>query len=211
MQRYILIGDSGHSKVITDCILSMNGRVIAKLDDKYNERFEEEAIIKGPLSLLNDFLDGDIRVIIAIGSNAIRQKIVSKLQLNLEDYTTVIHKSAIVSESAEIGYGTIVMPGAIINADTKIGNHCIVNSGSIIEHDNYIEDFVHISPNATLTGGVSIAEGTQIGAASVIVPGVTIGSWTMIGAGSTVTKDLPSNITAVGSPAKVIKKEGLLK
>lgn len=211
MQRYILIGDSGHSKVITDCITSNNDIVVAKLDDKYTEVFEEEAIVKGPLSALSDLLDANMKIIIAIGANHIRKIIKEKLSVSDEQYGIVVHKSAIISESAKIGYGTVVMPGAIINADTKIGNHCIINSGAIVEHDNTIGHYAHISPNATLTGGVTIGEGTQIGAASVVIPGTEVGEWTMVGAGATVVKTLPSYVTAVGSPAKVIKKEGLLK
>ena len=209
MQQYILIGDSGHGKVIADCIVSSGGEIIAKLDDKYIELFEEEAIVKGPLSLLPLLLTESVKVIISIGSNLIRKKIVERLSISNEQYATVIHKSAIISENAQIGYGTVVMPGAIINADAKVGNHCIVNTAAIVEHDNVLEDYVHISPNVTLTGNVHVSEGTQVGAASVVIPSVNVGEWSIIGAGSTVTKDLPSNITAVGAPAKVIKKEGL--
>lgn len=39
-----------------------------------------------------------------------------------------------------------------------------------------------------------------------MLPGVTIGSGTTIGAGSVVTKDIPSNVVAVGNPARVLKK-----
>ena len=35
------------------------------------------------------------------------------------------------------------------------------------------------------------------------MPGVTIGDNTVIGAGSVVTKDIPSNVIAVGNPCRV--------
>lgn len=38
-----------------------------------------------------------------------------------------------------------------------------------------------------------------------ILPGVTIGDNTIIGAGSVVTKDIPSNCVAYGSPCRVIR------
>ena len=37
------------------------------------------------------------------------------------------------------------------------------------------------------------------------MPGVTIGDNVVIGAGSVVTKDIPSNVVAVGNPCKVLK------
>ena len=53
---------------------------------------------------------------------------------------------------------------------------------------------------------IEIGDNVWIGGNVVILPGVTIGSNTVIGAGSIVTKDIPSNVVAVGNPCKVIKK-----
>lgn len=209
MQKIILIGDSGHSKVIEDCIRSNGDEIIAKLDDKYSERFMEGSLVKGPISILPDLFSVDMKIFIAIGHNSTRKRIVDLLNVPNEIYATVVHKSAVIGSNVEIGFGTVVMPGVVINADSRIGEHVIVNSNSTIEHDCVIEDYVHISPNATLTGNVTVAQGTQIGAGSTVIPSKTIGSWSMIGAGSTIITDIPSNVTAVGVPAKVIKKEGL--
>ncbi|MFY0741936.1 acetyltransferase [Solibacillus silvestris] len=209
MQKIILIGDSGHSKVIEDSIRSNGDKIIAKLDDKYSEKFTEGSLVKGPISLLAELFSLEIKVVIAIGQNPTRKKIVDMLNLPRENYARIIHKSAVVGTNVKIGFGTVVMPGVVINADSDIGAHVIVNSNSTIEHDCKVEDFVHISPATTLTGNVSVAQGTQIGAGSVVIPGKNIGSWSMLGAGSTVLSDIPSNVTAVGVPAKVIKKEGL--
>ena len=46
----------------------------------------------------------------------------------------------------------------------------------------------------------------MIGGNVCVMPGVTIGDNTIIGAGSVVTKDIPSNVVAVGNPCKVIKE-----
>jgi len=44
-----------------------------------------------------------------------------------------------------------------------------------------------------------------LGAGVTVLPGVTIGDNTVVGAGSLVTKDIPSNVVAVGSPCKVLR------
>ena len=62
---------------------------------------------------------------------------------------------------------------------------------------------MHISPRATLTGTVSIGNGTHVGAGATIIPNIKIGEWSIIGAGATVIHNIPSNCTAVGTPAKV--------
>ncbi len=52
---------------------------------------------------------------------------------------------------------------------------------------------------------VAIGSNVWIGGAAIIMPGVIIGDNVVIGAGSVVTKDIPSNKVAFGSPCKVYK------
>lgn len=53
---------------------------------------------------------------------------------------------------------------------------------------------------------VHIGKNCWIGAGAIILPGVTIGDQVVVGAGSVVTKDLPSNVVAVGNPCQVIRE-----
>jgi len=53
---------------------------------------------------------------------------------------------------------------------------------------------------------VHIGRHCWLGAGVTVLPGVTIGDNTVVGAGSLVTKDLPSNVVAVGSPCKVLRQ-----
>ncbi|SHL95887.1 galactoside O-acetyltransferase [Anaerosporobacter mobilis DSM 15930] len=53
---------------------------------------------------------------------------------------------------------------------------------------------------------VDIGKNCWIGAGVIIVPGITIGDNVVVGAGSIVTKDLPSNVIAIGNPCKVIRE-----
>lgn len=209
MKKLILIGDSGHSKVINDIVKSDNQyTVVANLDDKYQEEAISDQVLKAPIDKINELLkkDSTLKVIIAIGSNIVRKKIVNKLLLDSDRYLSLIHPTAIVSSSVKLGQGTVVMPNAIVHADSKIGNHSIINTNSVIEHDCLVEDYVHISPSATLTGGVKVGEGTHIGAGSTIIPTRQVGGWSTIGAGAVVTSNISANTTAVGVPAKVIKE-----
>lgn len=53
---------------------------------------------------------------------------------------------------------------------------------------------------------INVGNNVWIGANTVILPGVTIGDNTVIGAGSVVTKNIPSNVVAVGNPCRVVKE-----
>ncbi|MDA1529870.1 acetyltransferase [Bacillus cereus group sp. TH260-2LC] len=207
MKKIALVGQGGHAKVITDILHANIGyKIVAVFDDKYEGLVEEQGIYYGPVSSIKETIEEiGFKLVISIGNNTVRKKIVKQLALKETNYETIIHPTAVVSESASIGFGTVIMPKAVINAETIIGNHVIVNTAAVIEHDNQIGDFAHISPNATLTGTIYVDEGTQIGAGAIVIPNRKIGEWSIIGAGATVIHDIPSNCTAVGLPAKVIK------
>lgn len=53
---------------------------------------------------------------------------------------------------------------------------------------------------------VHIGKNCWLGAGVLVMPGVTIGDNSVIGAGSVVTKDIPSNVVAVGNPCKVLRE-----
>ncbi len=52
---------------------------------------------------------------------------------------------------------------------------------------------------------IAIGDNAWLGGGVIVLPGVTIGENTVVGAGSIVTKDLPSNVVAVGNPARVVR------
>jgi acetyltransferase EpsM len=206
--KIVVIGHGGHSKVIADMILSdQENDIVGYLDDKYDDVGLVESIYSGPISFATQLVEqfNDLKFVIAIGDNKVRQSIVQKLNLPDENYVSVIHKSAVISLSAKIDFGTVVMPHSVINADTRIGVHSIINTGSVIEHDCIIGDYSHVCPGTTLTGTVQIGEGGFIGAGATIIPNITVGDWAIVGAGATVITDIPPHCTAVGIPAKIKK------
>ena len=60
----------------------------------------------------------------------------------------------------------------------------------------------------TRTAPVVVGDNVWIGGGAILLPGVTIGSNTVIGAGSVVTRDIPANVVAVGSPCRVLRRNG---
>ena len=53
---------------------------------------------------------------------------------------------------------------------------------------------------------IHIGENCWLGAGVIVVPGVTIGHNVVIGASSVVTKDIPSNSVAMGTPCRVVRQ-----
>lgn len=196
-----LFGASGHAKVIIDSLIASGIQVSGLFDDDPDVKSLLEFPVFGPFDA--DRLGND-ELIISVGVNNIRKKIVDRLPKDIL-YGNAIHPSAIVSNYATLDKGSVVMQGAIIQASSVVGNHCIINTGASVDHDCHLDDFVHISPHATLCGNVTVGEGSWITAGVTIIPGVKIGKWCVIGAGSVVTKDIPDYSLAAGNRCKVIK------
>lgn len=193
-----LFGNSGHALVVAEVAAACGYSVIASLGDDATTRSVGGAKLPECLGA-NSF--------IAIGSNAVRRRIAEACHMlavegETTHFPTLIHPSAIVSPSAEIGEGTIVMAGAIIQAGAKIGRHCIINTGARVDHECRLGDYVHVSPSATLCGNVSVGDGAWICAGATVIQGLKVGAGSILGAGAVLISDLPDRSTAVGVPAK---------
>jgi UDP-N-acetylbacillosamine N-acetyltransferase len=194
-----IYGRSGHGKVIADIAYANGYSQITWIDD--NPELPETIRFETFLEKYRT-----MPVALGIGDNTVRASLYAKLRESGILLSTLIHPSATVSPSAEIGEGSVVMPHAVINADASIGKGVIVNTSAVIEHDNKIGDFAHISPNAALAGNVSVGERSHIGIGASIIQLCRIGADVLIAAGSAVTKDIPDRVMAAGIPAVVKKR-----
>lgn len=195
MKKLIIIGASGHGKVIADIAVKNDYDNIFFLDD--NEEIKECAGFP-VIGRTNDAkkMAGD--KIVAIGNAKIREK----LQSELDNVITLIHPRAIISRRVRIGIGSVVMAGAVINSDVVIGKGCIINTGSSVDHDCRIGNYAHVSVGSHVAGTVEIGDGTWIGAGVTISNNISICSGCLIGAGATVVKDINEAGTYIGVPAR---------
>jgi maltose O-acetyltransferase len=53
---------------------------------------------------------------------------------------------------------------------------------------------------------ITIGDNVWLGGGAIVCPGVTIGDNTVVGAGSVAVHDLPANVVAAGSPARVVRE-----
>ena len=107
-----------------------------------------------------------------------------------------------------------------------LGRNVYANAGLKLVDDThiYIGDYTMLGPNVVIATAahpidaglrrkglqynksVRIGKNCWLGAGVIVMPGVTIGDNVVIGAGSIVTKDIPSNVVAVGNPCRVLRE-----
>lgn len=202
--KLLIIGASGHGKVVADIALKMGKwQEIAFLDDDKEITSSMGLRVIGKTNDIFTYKD-EYDVFVGIGNNVIRQELHKMLETLGVSIPTLVHPNAVIGSEVKIGIGTAIMAGTIINCCTTIGNGCIINTGSTIDHDNTIEDFVHISPGANLAGSVHVGYGSWLGIGSVVSNNIKITKDCKVGAGAVVVKDIIEQGTYVGIPVRRI-------
>lgn len=103
------------------------------------------------------------------------------------------HEKLKLGKYVDIGAFTYINAkhGVTIEENAQIGSHCSIYSVSTIDNKK---------------GPVVLKKNCRIGTHSVVMSGVTIGENAIVGAFSFVTRDIPDNTVAYGTPATVIRK-----
>lgn len=199
----VLLGGGGHAAVVADAAHAAGLTIIGCLDAE-TDAAPPGVIWLGELTELEGLRahsDEPLAIHAATGSAALRRSWLETIPTS--QWATIVHPTAVVSPSAQLGRGVFVGPHAVINARAVIDDGVIVNTRVVIEHDCRVGVFAHIAPAAVLTGGVVVGPDVLVGAGAVVNPQMTIGSGATIGAGAVVVSDIPANARAVGVPARV--------
>lgn len=193
-----LIGAGGHAKVVLAAAQAAGRSVHGIVDDdpaQHGTRLLGVPVVGGL-----EALPPRVEVVVCVGDNAARQRIVARLDDRA--WATLVHPRAWVHASARLGAGTVVIAGAVVQPDARIGAHAIVNTSASVDHDAVLGDFVHVAPGARLAGGVRLGDGAFVGLGAQVLPGRTVGAWATVGAGGTVLRDVEPGTTVVGVPAR---------
>ena len=212
MKDIVIIGAGGFGREVKTLIDAINQQKPTYVfNGYYDDGFEKGVLINGyevlgSISELNE-ASSRLSVVIAIGDPKIKKSILDQLSNTNLVFPTLIHPSVIKSEDeVSIGKGSIICAGNILTCNIEIGEYVILNLMCTVGHDTIIKDYSSFMPSVNISGEVIIHESVYVGTGAKIINQLEIGENTIVGAGAVVSKSLPSNCTAVGIPAKVIKQ-----
>jgi sugar O-acyltransferase (sialic acid O-acetyltransferase NeuD family) len=205
MKKLVILGASGHGKVVADTAWQCGWQDIHFYDDTWPDKqhIAHWPIIGNATTLLQQSTNYT-GILIAIGDNPIRLDKTRQIQQAQHPLATLTHPTAYLSSDTTLGTGSIVCAGAIVQPGTTIGIASIINTNASIDHDCHLADGVHISPGAHLAGNIHIGENSWIGIGVSIKHNITIGANVTIGAGAAVITDIPDNTLVAGVPARPI-------
>jgi sugar O-acyltransferase (sialic acid O-acetyltransferase NeuD family) len=213
MKKLIIFGGGGFAREVAWLVTEINKSLpienaweLAGFVEHSNDRVGQ--LLNGipVLSLDDTTVDlTEAYAVAAIGSAHVREQAVNQALAYGLKFASLVHPSVYMdANSVQVGEGTIICAGNILTVNITIGNHVIINLDCTVGHDCVIEDFVTISPGCHLSGFTTVRRSAYIGTGAVTVEKHEIGTKSIVGAGAVVVKDIPSNVTAIGIPARPI-------
>lgn len=156
-------------------------------------------------------LSGQKRIVVAVADSVVRRKLVTKCEEAEIYFSSVQAENVIFGDEVSIGEGSIICPFSHITSNVVIGRHFHSNIYSYVAHDCRIGDFVTFAPGVKCNGNVHIEDDAYIGTGAILRQGtpdrpLVIGQGAIVGMGAVVTKDVPSGVTVVGNPARILQK-----
>ena len=134
-----------------------------------------------------------------------RKRIVERLGLPAIRYASVVHPTAVLPTTLELGVGSVLLAQVVATTAVRIGSHVAVMPGVVFTHDDIVEDYATFGAGVHLAGKVHIEEGAYVGSGALVREDRTIGAWSLVGMGSVVISSIPSGQVWAGVPARFLR------
>lgn len=206
----IIVGAGGHAKVLADALIAIGCPVKGFVDvdrAKWGSRVLDLPVLGGA-ELILEYPRSSVCLVNGIGSvasMALRRDVYARFAAIGYNFGTVIHPSAIIAKTVQLGAGVQVMAGAVIQADTTIGENTIINTRAAIDHDCLVGRHCHIAPGCVISGGVHIEDEVHLGVGAVVRQNVCLRRAVVVGAGAVVISNFDEGKKIVGVPARSIQ------
>lgn len=213
----VIVGGSGHGSVIADAINASQHagreelRVVGFVDNTLPVDKPVNGLrIIGRLADLPDLMarHGVGGAVIGIGDNWTRAAVVQELRALAPtlQFPCVVHPSAQLAGRVQLGEGSVVLAGVVVNYGATVGDFCILNTCSSLDHDSRLGNYVSLAPRACTGGNVEVGDYSAICLGANVIHGIRIGCHCVVGAGATVLDNLPCEVVAYGTPARVVRR-----
>lgn len=210
MKNLVIIGSGGCGREVLQWAIDINKtekrwNIKGFLDDDPNA-LESKICSVGIISGISEYeVEADDEFVCCIGNSVIRKKVVDCMKAKGAVFTSIVHPTAVVSDTCSLGESVIIYPFALISDNAVIGDGCIINMYSSVAHDSVLGEYCTISAHCDITGMCTLGSRVFMGSTSHIVPGSKIGDDVYICAGSSVMTGVRNGRKVLGNPARIVQ------
>lgn len=214
LRELLLVGAGGLGREAAEAVRATNAvrptwKLLGFLDD---DRSKHGALIGGVRVLggveaIHRYPDAQLLLCPGRPDNYVSRRLLAeRLGVPDERYATVVHPTASVGTTCEIGVGTVLLAHVDLTADVVVGRHVVVMPQVVLTHDVRVDDFATLASGARLGGGCFVGRGAYIGSGACLREATTVGELAMVGMGSVVTRDVPAERLWFGAPARDVSR-----
>lgn len=148
------------------------------------------------------------RFLVALGAPLVKRGCVESLLERGATFSSMVHPTAVIASSAELGRGVVIYPYAIVSNVARVGDFVSLNLYASVGHDSTVGDFSSLAPYATLNGGAHVGDEVFMGTHSSLAVTKRIGAKCKISSGAAVMHDVVAESMAFGVPARQVRLGG---
>ncbi|MEK5079736.1 NeuD/PglB/VioB family sugar acetyltransferase [Solibacillus sp. FSL W7-1436] len=204
-----IIGAGTYGEVMYELAVCMKLNVIGFFDEdvaKHGKYLMGREIL-GSFSSLDSSTIKNKSFIVAVGNNKSRLSIMESIMENNGNIPTLIHPSANISPSTEIGKGVYIHANVTVWTKASIGDYSILSPNVVIAHHTKVGKACLISTLSSIGASIELGNNVFVGMGSTIMTGISnIGDNTIIGAGAVLVKNAEQDSVYAGVPARKIRK-----
>ncbi len=215
MEKLVILGAGFALSEISELIDDINKvsgkyEIIAALDDNpaLTGKTYDGIIVEGPLERAHDF-GTEVKFVFAIGTyrtRVSRNDILKRLGIPEGRFVTLVHPTAKIFHSSQIGNGCMVHYGSVVFGHSRIGPFCVISANCVIGVGNVIGRGALLGSNVTTTTGTKIGSFGFVGSSSTISENVEIEPGAYVGMGTVVVRNVKAGTFVFGSPPRVLDR-----
>jgi sugar O-acyltransferase (sialic acid O-acetyltransferase NeuD family) len=208
VRRLLICGTSSQAEDVAELALGTPGVELAGFVENLDRGRCAEPMLGLPVHWIDELGELTATHVAVCGLGTTRR---SRLTGEAEErglrFTTLVHPTAHVPPSAQLGDGTIIGARCVLGTQVRTGRHVFVNRGALIGHHTRIGDHASLMPGSNVAGNCTIGAGVFIGMGSVVINDLEVGEGAVVGAGSVVVGAVEARTQVVGVPARVVRTD----
>lgn len=210
MKKLAIIGSGDLGQLIAyHAAESSNYEVVGFFNDylEKGSKVHSKTILGGTNDILPLFQQKDFDfLMVGVGYQhfGFRQKVFEQFKGQIP-FANIIHPSAYIDSSCQLGEGIFILPGCTLDYNVKLSDNVLLNTSCTIAHDSSVGQHSFLSPRVAMAGFITLGVCCNIGINTTIIDNIKITDHVQTGGGTVVIKNLEKSGLYVGNPARFIR------